>query len=426
MKATTKLSTTMTTSDHDENGISNGNNNPVVYGVLLRIATVNRKKKKKKQHNNDDNTATVEWYRCVASNNVDPSLVQILTKSSYIKFLSCSMSPIEYNGRHSNMDCAIILEAMKEYTNRNNSRARTIIDHVHDDQSSSSPTTTTTTTTTTLVDLSSINRQLHDGNLPIVPIRRSQSHQLCIKQSVNLFFNRFTIQYFACQPLRYSPRTIYRFSCKQKYIALTIDDAPCRFNTPGSSLLPQVLNLLSKYEANATFMSIQQYLSYKANESSIIRLLKQGHELANHGSQDESMTSLSEEEFKREVEKCNTTIQTLHEKAGLSARIKNKWFRAPHGQYTKTMESALTKLGMYNVMCDVYAVDPIVEDSEWIGTTLAQQARSGSIILIHMPEIGFRQYNLRALEVLLDTLTKQGYQIVTVSQLEKISIEQKE
>jgi peptidoglycan/xylan/chitin deacetylase (PgdA/CDA1 family) len=420
MKATTKLSTTMSTSDHDENGMSNCNNNPVVYGVLLRIATVNRKKKT--QHNNDDNTATVEWYRCVASNNVDPSLVQILTKSSYIKFLSCSMSPIEYYGRYSNMDCAIILEAMKEYTNRNNSRATTV-DDIHDDQSSSS---LTTTTTTTLVDLSSINRQLHDGNLPIVPIRRSQSHQLCIKQSVNLFFNRFTIQYFACQPLRYSPRTIYRFDCKQKYIALTIDDAPCRFNTPCSSLLPQVLNLLSKYDAKATFMSIQQYLSYKANESSIIKLLQQGHELANHGSQDESMVSLTEEELIREVEKCNATIQSLHERAGLSARIKSKWFRAPHGRYTKTMESALTKLGMYNVMCDVYAVDPIVEDSEWIGTTLAQQARSGSIILIHMPEIGFRQYNLRALEVLLDTLTKQGYQIVTVSQLEKISIEQKE
>jgi hypothetical protein len=72
-------------------------------------------------------------------------------------------------------------------------------------------------------------------------------------------------------------------------------------------------------------------------------------------------------------------------------------------------------------MCDVYAVDPIVEDGPWIAKSLAQQARDGSIILIHMPERGFREYCLVALELLLENLCVQhGYNIVTVSELERI------
>jgi hypothetical protein len=63
-----------------------------------------------------------------------------------------------------------------------------------------------------------------------------------------------------------------------------------------------------------------------------------------------------------------------------------------------------------------------VEDGEWIGQLLASKARDGSIILLHMPERGFREYCLVALERLLDELvTKKGYQIVTVSELERIS-----
>jgi hypothetical protein len=88
------------------------------------------------------------------------------------------------------------------------------------------------------------------------------------------------------------------------------------------------------------------------------------------------------------------------------------------------MEQGLERLDMYNVMCDAYAVDPVVENGVWIANSLVNQAKDGSIILIHMPEKGFREYCLTALELLLRELcVEKRYRIVTVSELERISKE---
>ena len=41
-------------------------------------------------------------------------------------------------------------------------------------------------------------------------------------------------------------------------------------------------------------------------------------------------------------------------------------------------------------MCDTYACCPVIQDGDFIGKFLAKQAEHGSIIVIHMPEHGFR------------------------------------
>lgn len=285
------------------------------------------------------------------------------------------------------------------------------------------------------------------------PVKRSSStHQFLVQKSVDWFFHQETVCFFACQPYRYSPRTIYRYpstinnSSKEEiaenepsgYIALTIDDAPCRVDDRENSRLSEVLDLLAKHNANATFMVIQDFLT-PAHEPDLVRLLQQGHEIANHGVQDAVMTSKKDyptpDDFAKAVQNGNDRIKQLQELATealssdeqsheMTLRIQQsvKWFRAPHGQYTKLMEQGLEKLGMYNVMCDAYAADPVVEDGEWIAKSLSQQAKDGSIILIHMPERGFREYCLKALELLLDDLCiRRGFHVVTVSELERIS-----
>jgi peptidoglycan/xylan/chitin deacetylase (PgdA/CDA1 family) len=296
------------------------------------------------------------------------------------------------------------------------------------------------------IPLDAVKSMVEDGQLPMVPVKRSSAHQFLIQQSVDWFFRQETVRFFACQPYRFSPRTIYRFPSTINpskaegvvekgptgYIALTIDDAPCRLDNRDSSKLSQVLDLLQRYKAKATFMVIQQFLT-SAHEPDLVRLLREGHEMANHGVQDAAMSSRNDyptpDTFVRALKQCNERIEALQDLAsrGLGDETSNlqhgvKWFRAPHGKYTKLMEQGLEKLDMYNVMCDVYAVDPVVEDGEWIARSLCRQAKDGSIILIHMPEKGFREYCLTALELLLEELcAKQGFQIVTVSELERIS-----
>jgi peptidoglycan/xylan/chitin deacetylase (PgdA/CDA1 family) len=226
-----------------------------------------------------------------------------------------------------------------------------------------------------------------------------------IQQSVNCFFNEYSVQFFACSPHRFGDRTIYRFpasantkpssAAKQQttptgYIALTLDDAPCRMNNPKCSKLPQVLELLRKYnQSKATFMVIEQFIQnnntttslsttstpaqQQQHEQDMVQLLLEGHELANHGTKDAPMHAYKLDTFVKAVEQCNQRIIELQDKAvavtAVAAAKKNgninvnidisrgvRWFRAPHGKYTKVMEQGLEQCDMYNVMCDVYAV----------------------------------------------------------------------
>jgi peptidoglycan/xylan/chitin deacetylase (PgdA/CDA1 family)/ribosomal protein L17 len=241
------------------------------------------------------------------------------------------------------------------------------------------------------------------------------------------------------------------------YIALTIDDVPCRFNnTIKQSKMQDVLSLLKKYNAKATFMIISNYVTtaitdnqnqnqtqneyqnqnnINTHQNDMIQLLQDGHELANHGIVDEAMDSLSKIEFQNAINECNDTIYQLQSLAGINTeKVKVKWFRAPQARYTQTMEEVLEENNMYNVMCDCYAACPVIEDGRWIGQSLTKQvlnnkskSKSGSIVLLHMPEKGFREYCFMALEILLQELCeKRNYKICTVADLQHIQQQQQQ
>eukprot|EP00536_Pseudo-nitzschia_multiseries_P015117 jgi/Psemu1/262688/estExt_Genewise1Plus.C_8220021 len=226
------------------------------------------------------------------------------------------------------------------------------------------------------------------------------------------------------------------------YVALTIDDVPCRFNDRNLSRLPEILDLFAKYNAKATFMVISSFLS-SCHEPDMIRLLREGHELANHGVRDEPMDKLSTsvDVFLEALDECNHKIEDLQQKANRSSDsnaspasiadatadatvpVGVKWFRAPQAKYTSIMEEGLARRNMFNVMCDAYAACPIIEDGPWIAKSLGKQIEDGSIALIHMPEkCGFREYCFEAIELLLEDLcVRKNFQLVTVSELQRIS-----
>lgn len=217
------------------------------------------------------------------------------------------------------------------------------------------------------------------------------------------------------------------------YVALTIDDVPCRFDDRDHSYLQEVLGLLAEYNAKASFMVISSFLT-DSHDSDMIRLLREGHELANHGVRDEPMDKLTPEAFGEALDDCNAKIQYLQHKANDNNNDNGnntptstvggvKWFRAPQSKYTRTMEQALEDRNMYNVMCDAYAACPVVEDGPWIASALSKQISNGSIALLHMPEkCGFRDYCYPALKLLLEDLcVKRNFKVVTVSELERIA-----
>jgi len=205
---------------------------------------------------------------------------------------------------------------------------------------------------------------------------------------------------------------VARYPVVQGHVALTIDDAPCRF-ARSNSRVKDVKDLLHEFGAKATFMLVGRFVD--GHEEDLVELLKDGHEFGNHGMLDRAYHEDSNEEFAEAVDRCNGKINALQRLAGTEESV--SWFRSPHGKYTVEMEGILKERGLTNVMTDTYASCPVVQDGEFIGNFLARNASHGSILLIHMPELGLREWCLEGLRILLEGLKRRNLKPITVGEL---------
>lgn len=96
-----------------------------------------------------------------------------------------------------------------------------------------------------------------------------------------------------------------------------------------------------------------------------------------------------------------------------------RWFRAPHADASPGMYKVLRKYGFNNVLCDSFANDTVIADPEFIATTLFSMIslEGGSIVVIHIPEKGFREYNLDALKLLLQKIKEAELRVTSLTNL---------
>lgn len=252
-------------------------------------------------------------------------------------------------------------------------------------------------------------------------LRRPLIKQWLLKRAMELTFHRQSVRYFACGPLRRTSLCYFdvaRHPGVRGHVALSLDDAPCRLG--GDSRLVEVMTMLDRHGAAATFMVVGSYV--EGHEEELTDLIRgRRHELGNHGMEDRPYHQDSPEGFGADVDACSERIRSVQHRANVNDPETVRWFRAPHGKYTRSMEAVLHSRGLTNVMCDTYASCPIVEDGEYIGRMLARNAREGSIILLHMPERGFRDWCMVALRRLLEQLESRDLRIVTVSELGQLA-----
>ena len=91
-------------------------------------------------------------------------------------------------------------------------------------------------------------------------------------------------------PLLYPKTTVCYLDAKlhpgvKGLIALSIDDGFCGPDNPGADLVDEVREILKTYKAKATFFVTGQHCE-QVDRKKIKRLLKDGHELANHNLED--------------------------------------------------------------------------------------------------------------------------------------------
>lgn len=202
----------------------------------------------------------------------------------------------------------------------------------------------------------------------------------------------------------------------RSHVALTIDDVPCRLGAE-NSMLPEVRQLLKKYGAKASFMLIGSFVP--GNEDQLVSLLEDGHEFGNHGFVDKSYARSSPIEFEAAIDQCSDHITKLQQRAGKLQQI--QWFRPPYGKLSPVMSEVFKQKNMTSVMGDVYAWCAQIQDGEFIGNFLGSNVDHGSIIILHMPEHGFREWCYVALEVLLKRLQERELTPISLGALAELA-----
>lgn len=180
-----------------------------------------------------------------------------------------------------------------------------------------------------------------------------------------------------------------------KRVALTFDDGPNPVTTP------QVLDILKRYDAKATFFIIGQRIA--GQEVLLQKIVAQGNEIGNHTWSHPNLADLSVQEIKQEVTSTNEAIEkAIHKKPTL--------LRPPYGSTNATVQAAA---GMKEIMWTVDTLDWQNHSTAGIMKNVKEQLTPGGIILMH----DIHQTSVDALPTVLDYLKAQGYEVVTVSEL---------
>lgn len=192
-------------------------------------------------------------------------------------------------------------------------------------------------------------------------------------------------------------------------VAFTIDDGFCGRDNPDGCMLGDVRRLFKEHGARATFFVVGSHCAH-TSDAAVAALLADGHELASHGMRDHPYTSASAAEFTDDLDATEAVL------AGYRAAAP-AWYRAPFGRCNARMRGVLERRGMTHVLCDVFAHDTAIPDASWIARFILRRVRPGSIILIHMPERGCREWNLEAMRQTLRGLSDKRLEVCTVSEL---------
>jgi len=183
-----------------------------------------------------------------------------------------------------------------------------------------------------------------------------------------------------------------------KKIALTFDDGPY------PELTEKLLKILTEEKIKATFFIVGEMGEH---HSYLLQLLNsQGHEVAGHTYSHPNLTKIPLAKVREELEKTRLLIKN-------STGKDTYLFRPPGGNYNKNLRSICSSLGYQPVFWTVFPQDHLDISAEEIYTRVVKDVHPDGIVILHSG----RENTLRALPKIIQTLRKENYSFVTVSEL---------
>lgn len=186
---------------------------------------------------------------------------------------------------------------------------------------------------------------------------------------------------------------------EQRVVALTFDDGPDENTTA------KLLKVLKEHDAKATFFVMGRRAEELPDQLS--QIIRDGHEIGNHGFSHKWLTKLSERELVDEIARTEAVIMTVAPKPVL--------FRPPGAYYNERILTELKKRGYSMIMWSIDTRDWARQDAAGVANDVVTTVRPGSIVLMHDGSYAARTPD--AVTVILERLSKQNYRFVTVSEL---------
>ena len=193
---------------------------------------------------------------------------------------------------------------------------------------------------------------------------------------------------------------IYCVQTEKPQIALSFDAAW------GNEDTAKILEILKKHNVKVTFFMTGGWV--EAYPDDVKAILADGHDLGNHSENHKNMSQLSDSE-------CEEELMAVHRKVQELTGYEMFLFRPPYGDYDNDVIKVAKKCGYYPIQWDVdsldwkdYGVDSIIKT-----VTEHKHLGNGSIILCH----NGAKFTAEALDTLITTLEKKGYEFVPISEL---------
>tara|TARA_B100001029_G_C15060367_1_gene457895 strand:- start:1806 stop:2708 length:903 start_codon:yes stop_codon:yes gene_type:complete len=232
-----------------------------------------------------------------------------------------------------------------------------------------------------------------------------------------LFFRKLGWTITTLPGLRFMMRFLYPESTVTHFkvnnaVAFTIDDGFCGLDNSDGCMLEEVRQLFSKYDAHATFFIAGSHCQHVSIEE-VNNLISDGHEIANHNIMDWSYENYTPEDFEYDLLLTKNILSNYNQDY-------SHWYRAPFGKLTNNIETVINKHNMTHVLPDAFAHDSFIPDPNWIAKHILKKVKPGSVILIHMPEKGVREWNYKAMELTLKGLKEKKYSILNLSEIKAL------
>ena len=222
---------------------------------------------------------------------------------------------------------------------------------------------------------------------------------------VAIWFLVFWIQPLAAVGVfeRLTRNVTYRMRVELPLVGLSFDDGPHPIFTP------QVLDILERHDAKATFFLIgERALQYA---ELVTRIKAAGHEVGNHYYKDGSTFVHSDADFLRYLEQTERAIGPMEEP---------KLFRAPGGvAWPKQLRLARAQ-GYTCVLGSAYPNDPMHPPVWYITWLVKKNLAPGKIVILH-DGISDATRSIQALPQILQSGRQRGLCFVSIGELMRAS-----